>query len=234
MKKLVKFFKNASTFVKEAISLIGIIIFVLIMFTFGSIVYRLRANLKFRRKCRKIWRAMQKVWQTIQKVCTSIIHKQQGNAVNAKLWRKCQEIAKTVPKMWETVTKWFKQLTLEKGVEKPEKHEKAKRLKKEQKPNNPNKQDGQCEIFSGQARVIKRVYKPSYTKVNFFTGRETYHEEEHITYIEYEGKKYKLMGKKQFMKFAEADVIQIKGEKTFSKKGLRKHVQIQQVELMAA
>lgn len=174
---------------------------------------------------------MQKVWQTIQKVCTSIIHKQQGDAVNAKLWRKCQEIAKTVPKMWETVTKWFKQLTLKNGGEKPEK---AKRLKKEQKLNNQNKQDGQCEIFSGQARVIKRVYKPSYIKVNFFTGREVYHEEEHITYIEYEGKKYKLIGKKQFMKFAEADVIQIKGEKTFSKKGLRKHVKIQQAELMAA
>lgn len=185
--------KKLINFVKDALILIGIIAFVFCTFTVGSIVHCLRANLKFRRKCRKIWRAMQKVWVTI--------------------------------------VSWITKFQLKRGVERPKKQ---KKVENQYRLNKLSKQSEQYKVFTGQARVTKRVYKPAYVEVTFFTRKEVFHKEEHYTYIEYKGRKYKLVGKEHFMKFAEADVIQIKGEKSFKRKGAREHIKIQQVDIMAA
>lgn len=224
MKRLINFLKKALTVGKEAFVLVGIIIFVIFMFTIGSVVHSLRANPKFRRKCRKIWRAMQKAWQFVD----NKLH------ISSKFEKMCQNIRKAMQKVRASIDSLAKKFKLEKGAEKTKKQEKAKRLKEKQKLNTVRKQIGQCEIFSGQARVIKREYRPSYIEVTFFTRREVYHKEKYITYIEYEGRKYKLIGKAQFMKFAEADVLQINGEKRYRGRGIREHIQIEQADLMVA
>lgn len=231
MKRLMNFLKKALELVKNALALVGIIFFVLFMFTIGSVVHSLRANLKFRRKCRKIWRAMQKAWTSVAGLITKFTlnkgEEKPKKQVMQKIWQFMQRAGEAIKTSVTT-------FTLKKGAEKVKRQEGAKRLKQTQKRNNVNRQNRQCEIFSGQAKVIKRVYKPSYIEVTFFTRKEIYHEEEHITYIEYEGRKYKLRGKKQFMKFAEADVIQVKGKKSYSRKGVREHIQIEQADLMVA
>lgn len=145
-----------------------------------------------------------------------------------------QKIWQFIQRAGETIKTRVTTFTLKKGAEKVKRQEGAKRLKEKQKLNTVRKQIGQCEIFSGQARVIKREYRPSYIEVTFFTRREVYHKEEYITYIEYEGRKYKLIGKAQFMKFAEADVLQINGEKRYRGRGVREHIEIQNADLMAA
>lgn len=85
---------------------------------------------------------------------------------------------------------------------------------------------------SGEAKIVKRVYKPSYVDVTFFLRREVYHEEEHYIYVELEGRRYKLKGKEIFRRFEDVDTIPVERKVEQVEKGSRRNISINVVELV--
>lgn len=83
---------------------------------------------------------------------------------------------------------------------------------------------------SGEAKIVKRVYKPSYVEVTPFLRREVYHEEEHYTYIEFEGRRYKLKGKEIFRRFEDVDTIPVERKVEQEERGIKRSVSIHVVE----
>lgn len=85
--------------------------------------------------------------------------------------------------------------------------------------------------ISGEAKIVKRAYKPSYIEVTPFLRREVYHEEEHYIYIEFEGRRYQLKGKEIFRRFEDVDTILVERKVEQEERGTKRSVSIHVVEL---
>lgn len=92
----------------------------------------------------------------------------------------------------------------------------------------------QYKVCAGQAKIVKRVYKPGYTEIRFLTGKTIEHEEKHYTYIEYQGRQYKLKGKELFLKYADSDTIQMSVNAVSKKKRVNGYFKTIDTEVIAA